>query len=154
MSPKLWCYKLSGMDIWKCQYIPLKVKASANLYHRYRVLSFYFFTFDLVHRVIEVRFYLVEPFLKPQPTYLRSISLSTRQLQNANPASLKIHCMRQRAYAKSNPVLTCSGWPNDSMRFMASWHSINWLSSASSFPPYSFLRIYSTPSFLVADTLL
>ena len=56
--------------------------------------------------------------------HFRSISLSTRQLQNANPASLKIHCMRQRAYAKSNPVLTCSGWPSDSTRFIRKKNSV------------------------------
>ena len=50
-----------------------------------------------------------EKLRRTQTSKYRSISLSTRQLQNANPASLKIHCMRQRAYAKSNPVLTCSG---------------------------------------------
>ena len=54
----------------------------------------------------------------------RSISLSTRQLQNANPASLKIHCMRQRAYAKSNPVLIRSGGPSDSTRFIRKKKSV------------------------------
>ena len=54
----------------------------------------------------------------------RTDSRSTRQLQNAKPASLKIHCMRQRAYAKSNPVLTCSGWPSDSTRFIRKKKSV------------------------------